>query len=128
MYIESFTEHLNSLDNNIKFTKDVSDWTSLPFLDCEILVQDTGLTNTRVYRKPTHTDQYLAFDSNHPLEHKRSVVRTLIHRVESIVTDERDKREEMRHVKMALKSNNYPEWSLKIRRKTDKNMEKKKRN
>ena len=54
-------------------------------------------------------DQYLHFNSNHPLEHKRGVVKNLIHRVETTVSDERDKVEEKSHVKQALNMDAYPD-------------------
>jgi hypothetical protein len=31
---------------------------------------------TDVYRRPTHTDKYLSYDSHHPVSHKRSVAKT----------------------------------------------------
>ena len=55
-----------------------------------------------VYRKPTHTDQYLAFESHHPLLHKLSVIRTLFHCAETVVTDPADQVSELDHVKSAL--------------------------
>ena len=63
--------------------------------------------------KPTHTDQYLVFDFHHPLEHKLSVVRTLFHRTETVVTTPEDKDSELKHVKTALKRCGYQEWSFK---------------
>ena len=57
-------------------------------------------------------DQYLMFDSHHPVEHKLSVVRTLLGRNEAIVTDEADRLEEEQHVKKVLKQCKYPDWAI----------------
>ena len=44
-----------------------------------ILREEDGTISTSVYRVPPHTGQYLAFESHHPMAHKRAVVRTLMH-------------------------------------------------
>ena len=59
----------------------------LSFLDTLSVINENGTIRTRVFRKETHTDQYLNFDSSHLLEHKRGVLRTLTHRARSIVSD-----------------------------------------
>ena len=61
-----------------------------------------GSIKIKIYRKPTHTNQYLHFRSHHPLEHKLSVVKTLLHRSE-IVTNPADRSEDFDHVKTALR-------------------------
>ena len=38
----------------------------LAFLDNAVLRELEGRLATSVYRKPTHTNQYLAYDSHHP--------------------------------------------------------------
>ena len=45
------------------------------------------------------------------------MVRTLLHRAETIVTEEEDKQREIEHVKSALRTNGYPEWIFRIPRK-----------
>ncbi len=63
---------------------------------------------TKVFRKKTHTDQYLPFCSHHPTEHKFAVARTLFDRAEVICSKTDDKLEEDRHITSALMSNGYP--------------------
>ena len=84
----------------------------LPYLDVKLIVNPDGSIRLKIYRKETHTDQYLMFDSHHPVEHKLSVVRTLLGRNEAIVTDEADRLEEDQHVKKVLKQCKYPDWPI----------------
>lgn len=65
-----------------------------------------------MYRKPTHTDQYLNFQSHHPIQHKLGVVRTLMDRCNRIVTEEQDRKEEEAHIISALKKCGYPDWTF----------------
>ena len=73
-------------------------------------MNDDGTIRTRVFRKATHT--YLNFDSNHPLEHRRGVLRILTHRARSIVSDLGERTKELKHIREALGHNGYPEWML----------------
>ncbi|XP_078582762.1 uncharacterized protein LOC144865701 isoform X2 [Branchiostoma floridae x Branchiostoma japonicum] len=111
-YADEFTDHLNSLDPDIKFTFEKEENRSLAFLDTLTTVQEDGSLRVTIYRKPTHTDQYLNFQSEHPLEHKLSVVRTLFHRAETVITDPQDKQKEKLHITQALKTCGYPTWAI----------------
>jgi hypothetical protein len=115
--INRFTEHLNSLSTHIKFTHELKAEKKLPFPDTLVHLNTDGSIKTTVYRKPTHTDLYLNFKSNHHLAHKRSVARTLLHRVETVVSTPEDQAAELSHVKQALRDNGYPDWIFKIPKK-----------
>ena len=62
----------------------------------------------QVYRKAIHTNKYLAFDSHHPAQHKRSVVSTLMRRANTIPSSEALRTEETSHVQDSLQVNGYP--------------------
>ena len=54
------------------------------FLDLNVSRGVQGNLETNVYRKPTHTDKYLAFDSHHPICHKKSVAKNLHRRADCL--------------------------------------------
>ena len=63
----------------------------MPFLDAKFTRKEDGSVKSTVYRKKTHTDQYLNFASHHPKHQKLGVVRTLMNRCETITSEEGDK-------------------------------------
>jgi len=50
--------------------------------------------------------------SHHPLNHKLAVIRTLLERCYSIVTEEDDRKKEEKHVAKALSKCGYPPWTI----------------
>ena len=66
----------------------------------------------REYHKPTHTDQYLQWDSHHNLSAKYSVLGTLTHRAKSVCTTPGLLDEEFQHLKEALVRCKYPRWAI----------------
>ena len=72
----------------------------------------TVLSTFLFSRKPTHTEKYLDFDSNHPLEHKNSVVQSLMHRAFNLC-DEELRQQEIDHVSNVLENNGYPKGMIK---------------
>ena len=76
-------------------------------LDAKIMRQATGTLSFTVYQKPTHTDQYLQFTSNQPLQHKLGVIRTLHHRCNTICSSQEAKLQEIDHLKKVLSISGY---------------------
>ena len=110
----TLNEHLNTIDStvSIKFTYEEETEGSIPFLDTLIVRKADGTVKLLVYRKKTHTDQYLNFSSHHPLHQKLGVVRTLLDRCGNLVTEEQDRIQEQNKVQDALKVCGYPKWTF----------------
>ncbi|CAH1242806.1 Hypp6981 [Branchiostoma lanceolatum] len=109
--IEPFHRHLNSIHPNIKFTKELEENGSLPMLDVLMSRKEDGWLKFSVFRKSTHTDQYLQFDSHQPMEHKMGVIRTLRHRADHIITEDEDRAIEYEHLRTVLSVAGYTKWA-----------------
>ena len=97
----------------IRFTvEDNKEDGSIPFLDTIVKPEADGTLSTTVYRKPTHTDQYLQWDSHHHLSAKFSVVHTLSHRASTVCSKPELLQKEKDHLRKALTKCNYPKWAL----------------
>ena len=111
--VQAFHTHINTVEPSIQFTLELENG-MLPFLDTEVTHHPDGSLCTKVYRKPTHTDKYLDFQSHHPLAHKVSVVQILHLRAERLCTFVNDRTEEELHVREALVNNGYPDTVLSL--------------
>jgi hypothetical protein len=111
---QQMTDHLNTVDKtgNIKFTHEEEVNGQIPFLDTLIVRKTDGSVKLLIYRKKTHTDQYLNFSSQHPLHQKLGVIRTLFDRMNNIVTEEPDRVAEEKRIKEALGLCGYPKWAF----------------
>ena len=70
--------------------------------------QGNGQLANKVYRKSTHTERYLAFESHHPIAHKKAVVKSLTNRANNIPTTSDHRAKELKQVTLALLANGYP--------------------
>ena len=110
---EEFFHHINQVDTSIKFTmEEAGPNGSIPLLDLLITPEADGTLTTKVYRKPTHIDQYLQWDSNHNLASKYSVINTFTHRAKTLCSTPDSIKQELEHLEIVLMGCKYPRWSI----------------
>ena len=102
--VDDFLQHLNNQQPSIRFTMETENNNKLAFLDTAVSREPDGRLTTSVYRKPTHTDQYLAYDSHHPQSVKRGIVKCLYERAKRLVTKPSVISEEKKHLSSVLVS------------------------
>ena len=79
-----FFQHMNAIEEKIQFTvENTSADGSLPFQDTLGTSKGDGSLSTSIYRKSTHTNQYLQWDSHHAIANKFSVINSLLHRAKT---------------------------------------------
>ena len=71
--------------------------------------EEDGKVSVSINRKPTHTERHLPFSSHHPLSMKKSVMSSLLRRVDYV---SEDSEKEVNHVMSVLKENGYPDVCL----------------
>ena len=106
--ISAFHDTLNSIDPKISFTIESESNGQIAFLDT-LVSRKNGKITIEVYRKPTHTDGYLDFNSHHEKNHKISTASTLLNHACNLPSTSDTKSKEVKHISDALKANGYPQ-------------------
>ena len=110
---EEFFQQINGIEKKIQFTvENTRADGSLPFLDTVVTAKEDGSLSTSIYRKPTHTNQYLQWDSHHSIANKYSVINSLLHRATNICSNQDQLKEELTYVERALTACKYPSWAI----------------
>jgi hypothetical protein len=104
-WLQDLLSHLSSLRPSIQFTTKIESDSAIVFLDVLVIREETTLT-TKVYRKLTHTDQYLNFNSNHV---KRGLIQSLHNRASTICQEQQDLFNEISSLRRDLQPNGYPQ-------------------
>ena len=111
---------MNTLHPKIQFTIEEESDGKLPFLDTLLKRKPDGTISFLVYRKPTHTDQYLNYYSNHPAKTKDAVVSALFRRAKYIISDEDDLEKENERIVKVLCDNDFKKSDItKVKKKLD---------
>ena len=85
---------------------------AIPLLDTLVKPEADNTLSITVFRKPTHTDQYLQWDNYHNLVAKYSVISTLTNRARTVCTKPELLNKELQHLRKALFKCKYPKWAL----------------
>ncbi|BHF81552.1 hypothetical protein SprV_0802468400 [Sparganum proliferum] len=105
---DNFKRELDSVFPQIQFTMEDETNGILSFLDVQVSRQEDGTLQTGVFRKATDTEKIPHYNSNHPLSHKRSCVRTLFHRIHTHCSTEAEKLRERKTLWHLFLANGYP--------------------
>ena len=100
---ENILEHINSVYTAIKYTvEENKKYGAVLFLDTFVKPEASSGLSIMVYRKTTHMDHYLHWDSHHHLSPKHSVINTLAHRSKTVCNKPELFQKEMDHLRKAL--------------------------
>ena len=104
--MDVYLTYLNSLNPNINFTFE-KEADSKTFLDLLIHLNSSSRFSFAIYRKDTYSENYLKFNSNNPVSHKRAVVKSLLDRANKLCS-QNELPYELQHIKNTPWSDGYP--------------------
>ena len=84
--VDVFLPHLNSQQPSIRFTREIENDSKIAFLEMSVYKETDCRFTASVYKRPTYTDRYLAYDSHHPQSVKLGIVKCLYNRPKRLVT------------------------------------------
>ena len=99
---DNFFRHINADEPNIQFAQvNISD-NRLSYSDLLVTIDTDRTLSVAVFRKDTHTDQYLNFQSNQSLHQKLGLAKTLFHWADSLVSKPDNMLAEQKHLRPCL--------------------------
>ncbi|XP_065204080.1 uncharacterized protein LOC135834170 [Planococcus citri] len=104
--INGFLETMNKQYATIKFTYEYENNQQLPFLDILITRKDNKLEYD-IYRKPTHTNNYIPADSYQPWSQKLAAFNSMVHRCCAQPLSPRNRKREFDHIKRVANNLGY---------------------
>ena len=104
--IDDILEQFNKFHSNIEFTVDRFDDCIPHFLDLEI--HHDGIS---IYRKETHTPQFMHFDSFTKWNHKVAWIRSLTSRAKRLFSYNKLS-EEIKNIRRFASYNGFPRWTV----------------
>ena len=113
VHVNILFDYINQINDHIRFTMEHPDKEEcIPFLDAKSTQHPSQSIQTSVYRKCTHTDRYLEWNSNYPISAKRSVVQALRHRAKMVCYTPELLAKGMDYLNKVLSLNTVPDWFL----------------
>ena len=109
---QELLHHINSQDPHSQFTVEPTQQDSQPYFDTLVTIEPNNTFSTTFYMKPTHTDQYLHWDSSHHITAKQSVYNTLAHRAKVVSSSQGTLDKELQYIKTALQACQFSKWAL----------------
>ena len=107
-HVTQFLDYLNSKHKNIKFTYELEENGSLPFLDIKVTKNGEENTETRVYRKPTFTGLGTNYNSFIPRLFKINAIKTLLYRCYHFSSNWNIFNDEIKFLTEFFQNNKYP--------------------
>ena len=99
---------LNKIHEKTNFTAEEEYDETLPFLDCLLTRAVEGNIKTSVYKKATHTGQYINYYSHQPKSVKTSVIKTLTKRAKLLCSEKDDLENELHYITTTMELNDFP--------------------
>ena len=106
-HIQQFHNYVNVKHHSLKFTYDIENNDSLPFIGVLVTKSDCSY-QTRIYHKPTSTDLFTNFVTFAPKSHKLAAIRSLCYRTIHICSSYQSIDEEFGHLTKQFTRNGYP--------------------
>lgn len=104
--LTSFSEYINSIHPNIKFTIESENNNSINFLDLTIRRIDNKL-DFSIYHKPSHTDITINNKSYHPFQHKIAAYNSMVFRLINVPMSKENFTKELNIIKQTAINNGF---------------------